>query len=126
MDYIRKLPLLLALSGSIITGLLGRSSQLPDKEILTKMTIAMVVFYLAGLLASKTISDVVEAYRKKEEEKQIEALQDENKETVPENDSGIAGNKVDLAADEEIKFDDLDDDFDALPVAEFIKKELKS
>ena len=86
----------------------------------------MVVFYLAGLLASKTISDVVEAYRKMEGEKQIEALQDENKETVPENDSGIAGNKVDLAADEEIKFDDLDDDFDALPVAEFIKKELKS
>ncbi|NLU51818.1 MAG: hypothetical protein GXX10_03005 [Clostridiaceae bacterium] len=126
MDYIRKLPLLLALSGSIITGLLGRSSQLPDKEILTKMTIAMVVFYLAGLLASKTISDVVEAYRKKEEEKEKAALQEENKEAVSENDSGITGKKLDLAADEEIKFDVMEDDFDALPVAEFIKKELKS
>lgn len=127
MDYIRKLPLLFALLGAIITGLWGHARQLSNKDLLIKMIIAMVIFYVAGFVAKGTLSDIVEAYKKKEEEKAAMAIQEEQKDkAAPEKKPETTGKTINLAADEKINLDVKEDDFDALPVAEFIKKELKN
>jgi len=134
MDYIRKLPLLMALSSGIITGLAGYANQVANKENMTNMFIAMVIFYIVGLLIRGTLIDIIETNRKKEEEKKREekrlAKEKEREEKERERKKkqaaeNIPGSILDIAADEDLKPGMNDEEFEALPIADYIRNELK-
>jgi len=130
MDYVRKLPLLIALLSSVIVGLVGRLQRVPDKENMLRMIIVMVIFYSLGLLIRGTIVDIKNSIDKKraEEEEQaralLEAEKKQNEQNNNEQEDMNSGNILDLKVDDDLVFGTDDEDFDALPVADFIKKEL--
>jgi len=127
MDYIRKLPLLIALSSGIITGLVGYANHVRDKENMANMFIVMVIFYIVGLMIRGTLIDIIETNRRKEEEKIREekrlAREKEREEKEKEKES-ISGSTLDIAADEDLNPIINDEEFEALPIADYIRNEL--
>lgn len=128
MDYVRKLPLLMAVASALIVGMAGSAQKVPDKENMLKMLIIMVIFYIAGYFIKNTIADILEAKRIKEEEKLEEQRRieiEKNKEEMSKKQAGkTKGLTLDLMADDELGLENQDEAFDALPVADFIKREL--
>lgn len=129
MDYIRKLPLLMAVTGGLIVGLAGYAHKVPDKENMIKMLIVMIIFYIVGYWMRDTTISIVDSSKKKAKEKENEIIRFEKEKRKKESDSNreAAKNKgltLDLTADGELSFNNDEEDFDALPVADFIKKEL--
>ena len=132
MDYIRKLPLLMALSGAIITGLVGYTHQVNNNENMINMLIAMVIFYLVGLLIRGTVLDIIETNRKKEEEERIKEeeriakeKEKEEKKLKKQNAEKGSGSTLDIIADEDLDLGMTEGEFNALPVADYITNELK-
>jgi phosphate/sulfate permease len=136
MDYIRKLPLLMAISSAIITGLVGYMHQVQNNENMTNMLITMVIFYIVGLLIRGTVLDAIETNRIKEEEKLEEEkrlAKEEEKRIAKEKEEEkqkqtaekASGSILDIAADEDINLGINEEEFDALPIADFITNELK-
>ncbi len=129
MNYVRKLPLLIALMSAMIIGLAGRLQRVPDRENMMRMVIVMVIFYSIGLLIRSTVLQIVESFEKKAEEEEKAKKLLENESQMEEMDiskqvENQNGKILDLAADDDLSFGTDDEDFDALPVADFIKKEL--
>jgi len=134
MDYIRKLPLLMALASGIITGLAGYANQVGNKENMTNMFIAMVIFYIVGLLIRGTIIDIIETNRKKEEERireekrlarEKEREEKEQERKMKKTAGNISGSILDIAAAEDINLGFNDEEFEDLPIADYIKNEIK-
>lgn len=130
MDYIRKLPLLMALAAAIITGLVGYIHQVRNNENMTNMLIVMVVFYIVGLLIKGTVLEAIETNRKKEEEriqeeKRIAEEKEKEEKEKKQNMEKSSGSSLDMVADEELNLGINEDDFQALPIADYITKELK-
>jgi len=132
MDYIRKLPLLMALASGIITGLAGYANQIRNKENMTNMFIAMVIFYIVGLLIRGTIIDIIETNRKKEEERILEEKRlarekerEEKERKMKKTAGNTSGSILDIAADEDINLGFNDEEFEDLPIADYIKNEIK-
>ncbi len=127
MTYIRKLPLLMALAGAIITGLVGYIHRVNNKENMTNMVITMIIFYVVGLLIRNTISNIVETLNKKAEEREKEEklrIAEEKKKAQEEEKDKNLGKSLDLVADDKFDLGISDDEFDELPVADYIKNEL--
>ena len=132
MDYIRKLPLLMALASSLIAGLTGYFNRVPDKENVFRMTVVMVLFYITGYMIRNIISDILKTKEKiTEEEKEKEKESGRKKQAEREQQRKAAksekepseksGRTVDITADNELDFGAGEDDFEAFPVADFIK-----
>jgi divalent metal cation (Fe/Co/Zn/Cd) transporter len=129
MDYIRKLPLLLALAAAIIIGLVGHIKQAPNKDNMFNMVVAMAIFYIAGLFTRNTIIGIMESNKRKAEEREKEAKRIEEEKKREELNEKMAarsnsGQNVDLVADDTMDLNTVEEEFDALPVADFIKSEL--
>ncbi len=128
MDYVRKLPLLMAVASALIVGMGGCAQKVSNKENMLNMLIIMVVFYIAGHFIKYMINGILEAKRIKDEEilqeqKRIE--QEKNYEEMSKRQAGkTKGLSLDLVADDDLDFESTDEEFNALPVADFIKKEL--
>lgn len=122
MRYLQKLPLLLALAAAFLSGLLGFIRQIPQKNILTQMTIVMILFFVIGLFARAILTNIQQQVEQKKQEEQLEELkkQKELEKEKLEQEMGL-GRHIDLKAGERDE-----EDFDPLPVSEFIKKELKN
>lgn len=121
MQYLQRLPLLLALAATIITGLVGFARQNAHKDILLHMVLVMVVFFALGLYARHTLTNVKNQIEKKQKEREQEELRKQQELEKQEMEKAMGlGKNIDLTAS------NTDDDFDPLPVSEFIKKELKS
>lgn len=125
MDFVRKLPLLIAVFSAMLIGLVGRLKGVPDRENMLKMIIVMLIFYGIGLLIRGTINDIVSSIERKAEEERAKALLEveQQKEELRNSEPSSSGSILDLTADDDLNFD-TGDDFDALPVADFITKEL--
>lgn len=130
MDYIRKLPLLLALSGAIITGLAGYSLRVDNKENMAKMAITMVIFYVVGLFIRNTVNSISDAIKQKALEREMEEKQRlaEEKKKAEEAERAEKAKKqestVDLVADDNYGIDIGDEEFNELPVSDYIRNEL--
>lgn len=129
MNYIRKLPLLMALAAAIITGLMGYINQVRNNENMTNMLIVMVIFYMVGLLIRGTVLEAIETNRKKEEEriqeeKRIAEEKEKEEKKQKQNKEKGSGSTLDMAADEEINLGISEEEFGALPIADYITKEL--
>lgn len=129
MDYIRKLPLLLGLAGAIITGLVGYTHHVANNDNMARMMIVMAVFYVIGLMIRRTIFDIIETHKIKEQErKEEEELHREQKRAdemaEKENEStNTPPLAIDLAADEDIGIN-VEDEFSDLQVTESLNSEL--
>lgn len=126
MDYVRKIPLLLGTGAGLITGLIGLSAGVPNKQNMLNMCVGMVVFYIVGILIRSTIRDiseyVMELARKKEEEEQKLKKEVSSREAGEKKEEQAAPG-IDLKVGNESGQED--EDFEDLRIAEFIKNELK-
>ncbi|MDI9513752.1 MAG: hypothetical protein GX384_07315 [Clostridiaceae bacterium] len=126
MDYIRKIPLLLGAGAGLIIGLIGLSAGVPNKENMLNMCVGMVIFYMVGILIRSTVKGIIvqvmEMIRKKEEEKRREMEKNRIKDQKEKEES--LGSNIDMTVGDESELPD-DDNFDDLPIAEFIKNELE-
>ncbi|NMA65993.1 MAG: hypothetical protein GX957_07090 [Clostridiaceae bacterium] len=123
MQYIRRLPLLLALASGILTGIAGYLQKISDNENIFKMAVVMFIFYIAGFMIRNTILTIVEEQRKKAEELERAISEtDEPKEDSELHGPDKKGQNLDLTADESIDFDINNQNLE--DVANFIKNEL--
>lgn len=125
MEYVRKIPLLLGTGAGLFIGLLGLSTGVPNKDNVLNMCVGMVVFYLVGLLVRSTISQAIEkaeaVIKQREEEQRLAEELEKMKEQIKKEDA--PGSHIDLTVgDDSVP---AEDDFDALPIAEFIRRELE-
>lgn len=122
MRYLQKLPLMLALAAALLMGFIGFLCSMSQDEILVRMALGMVIFYVVGFFIRTTLLDIHKQVEDKRKEKEMEEkeqkLEQEKKEN--ENKKKTAGRNINLTAGEE-----KEDLFEPLPVSEFIKKELK-
>ncbi len=132
MDYIRKLPILMALSVAIITGLVGYTHRVHNDENMINMLVAMVAFYIVGLLIRGTVLDIIETNRRKEkerleEEKRIAKEKEKEEKKLKQKQSKDKGSSssLDIVADEDLNPGMTEEEFNALPVADYITNELK-
>jgi|LFRM01.1.fsa_nt_gb divalent metal cation (Fe/Co/Zn/Cd) transporter len=127
MDYIRKIPLLLGAGAGLIIGLIGLSAGVPNKENMLNMCVGMVIFYMVGILIRSTVKGIaeqaMEMIKKKEEEEKRREKEKNRIEDQKENEESL-GASIDMTVGDESELPD-DDNFDDLPIAEFIKNELE-
>jgi len=119
----------MALAAAIITGLMGYINQVRNNENMTNMLIVMVVFYIVGLLIRGTILEAIETNRKKEEEriqeeKRIAAEKEKEEKRKKKENEKDSGGSIDMVADEDLDLGIREDEFHALPIADYITKEL--
>lgn len=124
MDYIRKIPLLMGTGAGLVIGLIGISTGVPNNENVLNMCIGMAIFYAAGMLVRTTVTGIAEqvaAMLKKEtEEKRLEEEQKRKAEAQDKTQAPV-GSSIDFRIGDE----NPEEDFEDLPIAEFIRKELK-
>ncbi|QNU68810.1 hypothetical protein EHE19_008410 [Ruminiclostridium herbifermentans] len=124
METIMKIPFLLAILASIITGAISIVNNAGTNKTCVRMIFAMIIFYIIGLLVSKTIISIVEeqnkqkleAEKKKEEEEMFEKAKASAKVKKPEH----LGNTLDLSTEEEI-----DDGFTPFDLSQAVKTKMK-
>lgn len=122
MQYLQKLPMLLALAASLFTGLAGFIRQTPQKEILLQMVLVMTLFFVIGLFVKSTLLNAIDQVKKEQEDAEREEQKKKQASEQEKNDNKAEakGQNVDFTVG------NVDEDaFDPLPVSEFIKKELK-
>lgn len=125
MQYLQRLPLLLALAGSLLFGLISLISNKSHNEALIQMVFAMVIFFVIGLFIRSTILNIkmhVDDKRRKQEElERIQKKKEEAEAKKREKTEEFLEQTIDDAV-----HNLHDESFDPLPVSEFIQKELKS
>lgn len=126
MDYIRKLPLLMGLGGAIIVGAVGYRIKISEKENLLNMLIVLIIFYIVGRLIKNTVLDLMKTILLNEakKKKQLKQEKGNSKDLGSARNTNASGIYVDISASDDQDVND-DEEFDALPLADFIKKELK-
>jgi len=127
MQYVRRLPLLLALTGGILTGLIGYSQRIPNNENIFKMCIVMFVFYIAGFIMRGTLMSIIEENRRKAAELELEKRMSEARKQKGDNAKtaekpNTKGMNLDIAVDDKADFDLKDQNLE--DVANFIRNEL--
>lgn len=135
MDYIRKIPTLLGVGAALLIGIIGYASGVPNRDNTVNIIMGMAIFYITGIFIRSAIKNIIEQTlvkikKKEEEEKNRLKLKEEEEKQQSKQESerrkaGQIGSKVDLVADDKAGPITGDEDFDALPVADFIKNELK-
>ncbi len=123
METIMKIPFLLALMASLITGFISIASNSNTNQTCLRMIIAMVSFYLVGLLVSFTLKSIVEEQNKQKLEAEAKAKEEEmlekaNAEKLEQ--EGHLGNSVDLFAD-----NDNDNGFTPLDLSQAVRTKIK-
>jgi membrane protein involved in colicin uptake len=88
----------------------------------------LIIFFFTGSLIKNTVISVLAALVKKEEEKSKRLRQlekEKNKESDTKRNSNEKGRFLDIKTNDEFDANTDEEEFNALPVADFIKKELK-
>lgn len=132
MNYLRKIPLLLGIGAALLIGLIGYASGVPNKDNILNILMGMVIFYLVGIFIRSTIKNIIEntiikILKKQEEDRkhQLDVKREEERKDRDKTIEKTSGKNVDLVADDKTGPDMGDEDFGSLPIADFIKKELK-
>lgn len=130
MDYIRKLPLLMSLTAAFITGAVGHSHKVPNKENTLKMLIVLIVFYIVGYLVRETVLSTLKAVEQKnEEEKKTadELMKEKGREKSEQNRKAARdkGKDANAKRDDHVSTNTEEKGFQALQAANIIKEELR-
>ncbi len=121
MHYIRKLPLILALAGALITGVIGYIYRLPDKENMFRMTIVMIMFFITGSVIRNTVTGIIEENRKKQAELEHAKNKAHNEETGSPENAEEKGRNLDISIDDTLN---LNENEVLEHVEDFIKNQL--
>lgn len=114
MDKIVKIPLILALLSAIITGFFCSINKYDTNQTCMRMIIAMLVFYILGIIIKSTITGIYEEVEKTRIENEKKEIEEKAKSVKQVNEN--VGTKLDLLAG--------DDDFQALELSKAIKTTL--
>lgn len=124
METIMKIPFLLAMVASIITGLISISQGASTNQTCIRMIIAMVSFYILGKIFSTTVGGIVEEQNKQKEEaerqQKLEELRQELEMAEKLKQEGHLGTNLDLFADSKV-----DDSFSPLDLSQAIRTKVK-
>lgn len=117
METIMKIPFLLSMVSAIITGMISLAGNAGTNKTCIRMIIALVSFYVIGLLISSTLSGIIEENKKQEEEKKQKIEQQRlEAEAAMIKQTEHLGNHLDLVADSK-----LDDGFSPLDLSQAIR-----
>ncbi len=121
METIMKIPFLLAMTASLITGLVSIMHNASTNQTCVRMIVALICFYLLGIIVSKTLTGIIEEQnRKKDEAEKLQKLEElrlmelERAEKLKQEDH--LGTNLDLVADSSI-----DDGFSPLDLSQAIR-----
>ncbi len=124
METIMKIPFLLAILASIVTGAISIVNNAETNTTCVRMIIAMIVFYIIGILVSNTISNIVEEQNKQKLEVEKKLLEEEMLEkakvSAKVKKAEHLGNMLDLSTEEEI-----DDGFTPFDLSQAVKTRMK-
>ena len=122
METIMKIPFLLAMTASLITGLVSILYNSSTNQTCIRMIVALICFYLLGLIVSKTLTGIIEEQKAKKDEaekqQKLEELnliqEQERAEKLKQEDH--LGTNLDLVTDSS-----LDDGFSPLDLSQAIR-----
>lgn len=125
METIMKIPFLLAMMSALITGFVSIAENADTNQTCTRMIIALVVFYVIGLVISSTLKGIIEEQNKRREEAEKQKLEEERlilqqQEAERLKQEAHLGGNLDLIADNK-----LDDGFSPLDLSQAIKTKIK-
>lgn len=127
-----KIPFLLALIASIITGAISMVNNAGTNETCIRMILALIIFYVIGLLVRNTVSNIVEEQNSQKAEAEKKKLEEEMLQKVKANANANIntktnvnkaehlGNTIDLSAKEEI-----DDGFTPFDLSQAVQTKMK-
>ena len=122
MEIIMKTPYLLAILAALATGIISITDGADINTASIRMIIAMVVFYIIGIVVSSTLKGIVEeqerikleAENKLKEEERLAAIEKMKKEAH-------LGTNLDLVADNNTE----DDDFTPLDFSQAVRTKMR-
>lgn len=124
METIMKIPFLVALIASILTGVVSIVNNTDTNKTCINMIIAMIVFYIIGVVISKTLSSILDEQNEKklEAEKKIreEEMLEKAKMAVNKHNAEHLGNTLDLLTEDEV-----DDGFTPFDLSQAVKTKMK-
>lgn len=114
MEYIRKLPFILAALMTFVIGGVSYANGVDKNSIYSRMLMSCVAFLLIGLFSRVVLNRLHEELEeKREKEKQTEI-------------AGEIGSKIDYRVDDSADYDkSLEEEFSPLTVSEVIKTKIK-
>lgn len=122
METIMKIPLLLALLASLLTGLISILNHVDTNHTCVRMIIALVSFYIIGSVISWTLSNIMEEQNELKREAEMKLKEQERLEmeqALKAMQKEHLGGNLDLVADNK-----LDNDFSPLDLTQAIRGEL--
>jgi len=126
MNYVQKLPFILAASMAILSGLISMEQGMETKQTCIRMTTVMVVFFILGVVARSVIMrtvEEVEEKRKALEEAELERLRAEQEAQLPEDDGKPNGSKIDYRIEDNTGIASLfDEEFVPFDIHNFEKQ----
>jgi Na+-translocating ferredoxin:NAD+ oxidoreductase RnfG subunit len=125
METIMKIPFLLSIFAALTTGLVSIIGKKDLNQTCLRMIIAMLCFYLIGLVVKYNISSIVEEQNKIKEEAEKQKLEQEIEQTQikngkSEHNQEHLGTTLDLVADNKLD----DDGFTPLDLSQAIKTKM--
>lgn len=119
MEYIRKIPYILAALMTIIVGGVSYSSGLDPNVIYTRMLISLVIFLCIGFCIRAILLEVQEKIDEKKEKEILEELEKQEEQSQ-------AGSTIDFRIDDLVEPEDsISEDFSPLTVSQVIRTKIK-
>jgi divalent metal cation (Fe/Co/Zn/Cd) transporter len=119
MEYIQRLPFILATLAAVVTGLICYEYAMAPKDAYIKMIISMVIFFLVGIYARNTINKILDEVKSKKEKEEAEILEKQKKEREEKKALEDRNEKAGVHT-VDYKVGDYDE-FEPLKVSEYIK-----
>lgn len=126
MDTVRKIPAILALGAGVLTGLSSMAADMPVRERMIRMTAALAIFWVVGLIVRRTTVELMASVEAKRENDRLEAealLRLQAEEAERERKAHKKGSSIDLTTPEAPP-PGSGADYNPIPVSEFIRREL--
>lgn len=127
MNTIRKLPAILSLGAGVLTGFASMASDIPVRDRMARMAIAIAIFWIVGLFARQTafgVLDSVVAKREADRREAEEIARLEAEKAEKERKAQKKGAGIDLTTPDTDGSGSDAADFNPIPVSEFIRREL--
>jgi mannitol-specific phosphotransferase system IIBC component len=129
METIMKMPFLLAMTASLVTGIISILNNSNTNQTCVRMIIALVGFYIIGTIVSSTLAGIVKEQDKQKQEAKrqqqleqikLEQLRSEQEKAERHKQEEHLGNNLDLVADS-----GPDDGFSPLDLSQAIRTKVK-
>ena len=114
MGYVKRLPYLLGISFCIIIGFISYGQKLENNSIYIRMLIALIAFYIIGIIIKNTVITIVDEKKKKEQENKLKEQQEKEEAEKLEQEKSTGVNVDYAVGDKEKDLDFLDEEFKPL------------